>query len=453
MTDEELSNLRKLLIPKTTKYTIWTPWHDGKFNAKQNALMLMNDVFEVLFGGAVGGGKSVGALQLASQFVDIPGYSALLLRRTFPELSKAGSLMDLSFQWWKNTDAHWDGALKRWTFPSGAKVEFGYMQHAGDEHQYQSAAYQLIEFDETTQFRPEQYIYMVSRLRRPEGFPVPIRLRAFSNPGGISHEFFKTRFNLPHGPGPETPQRAFLAALLDDNPYLDTQAYESGLKELGDTTFKQLRLGNWDALTPGGRFDPSDFNVIDQSEVPPPSEFATVIRYWDLAGTAPNEEDPDPDWSVGLKIGMTKRGRTNVNAPDFYILDVTRFRQDPGETENIIKRTALRDGVGIPQWFEQERGGAGKLLIGTYDQSVLPGHMVFPLYVTGDKETRAKLPAAMAREGRIYVVNELWVPAFFDELGQFPLGGHDDQVDGLSGGVISCQRQGVMGSVGRARQY
>jgi len=420
---------------------------------KQTALMLLNNTLEVLYGGAAGGGKSEGALLMASQYVDIPHYSGLILRRTYRDLALPGALMDRSHQWWNPTDAMWDGAEHTWVFPSGARIAFGYMEKENDHLRYQSAEFQFVDFDELSQFSEHQYRYLFSRLRRLEGSDVPLRMRAQTNPGGPGHEWVKKRFDLPRGPGPDMPQRKFLPSTLDDNPHLDATQYERSLSELSELTRRQLRYGDWSIAAAGGRFDPADFRVITRDKLPPSAEFATVIRYWDTAASAPTDSDPDPDWTVGMKLGMTKRGTVNTDLPDFYILDIIRVRRDPGGTQQTIAETARKDGVGIPQWFEQERGGAGKLLIGTYQQTVLPGHMVYPLYVTGDKETRAILPSQIAREGRMFILDEMFREPFFDEISQFPIGAHDDQVDALSGATEACRRSRIMFDVGQARQY
>jgi hypothetical protein len=47
----------------------------------------------VLYGGTAGGGKSDALLMAALQYVDVPGYSALLLTRSFAALSQSGAIM------------------------------------------------------------------------------------------------------------------------------------------------------------------------------------------------------------------------------------------------------------------------------------------------------------------------------------------------------------------------
>ena len=75
LTNVDITALQKALTPRLTKYIPYEP------TPKQRAFLLMNDVKEVLYGGSAGGGKSVAQLMAALQFVDIPGYSAILLER------------------------------------------------------------------------------------------------------------------------------------------------------------------------------------------------------------------------------------------------------------------------------------------------------------------------------------------------------------------------------------
>ena len=176
------------LRPSARRATLWAPirpspyWGHGPGENYPQAGLLSSLHLEVLYGGAAGGGKTDALLMAALQFADIPGYKALLLRRTFPELSQASGLIDRS-QEWLGGKAQWNEAKHRWTFPSGAILEFGYLQRSTDRFRYQGAEFDFIGFDELTHFDESDYLYLFSRLRRREGSPIPPRMRAGSNPG------------------------------------------------------------------------------------------------------------------------------------------------------------------------------------------------------------------------------------------------------------------------------
>ena len=118
----------------------------------------------------------------ALAYVDVPGYRALLFRRSFPDLNLPGALMDRAREWLGGSAARWNAHDHVWTFPSGASLTFGYLENEKDKYRYQSAELQYIGFDELTQFAESQYLYLFSRLRRLAGSAVPLRMRAASNP-------------------------------------------------------------------------------------------------------------------------------------------------------------------------------------------------------------------------------------------------------------------------------
>jgi predicted phage terminase large subunit-like protein len=386
---------------------------------------LMAPEREVLFGGAAGPGKSSALLMAALEYVDVAGYSALLLRRTYSDLALPGALMDRAHDWLGPTDARWNGLEKTWTFPSGATVTFGFLGTANDRFRYQGSELQMVGFDELTQFDEPEYRYLLSRLRRPQGSNLPIRMRSASNPGGRGHDWVRQRFLIegPHAVddfGAPAPRR-FIPAKLDENPYLDRAAYEASLAQLDPVTRSQLLKGDWEARPTGGWFAADDFEVVEQA----PAGLREV-RYWDLAAS---EAKPgsDPDWTVGLKLGKGADGF-------FYVTDVARFREAPARTESLIKHTTQMDGREVEVSMEQEPGSGGVIAIDHYRRRVLSGFSFWPVKSTGDKQSRARPASAAAAGWLIRLVRAPWNSALLEELQVFPQEGeHDDQVDALSG--------------------
>lgn len=202
--------------------------------------------------------NSDAALMAAAQYLHVPGYAALLLRRSFSDLMQPGALIPRAKEWWLNKPgADWSAVGRRFTFacPGGgsSSVTFGYLEHDDDVYQYQGAEYQFVGIDELTQHREWAYLYLFSRLRKPAAGPlaaVPLRMRGFSNPGGRGHEFVKKRFVDPRT---RVPGAVFVPAHLGDNPSLDQGEYARSLNHLDPLTRAQLLAGDWDAVA-GGRF-------------------------------------------------------------------------------------------------------------------------------------------------------------------------------------------------------
>tara|TARA_R110000824_G_scaffold8439_2_gene38347 strand:- start:28292 stop:29827 length:1536 start_codon:yes stop_codon:yes gene_type:complete len=205
---------------------------------------------EILYGGAAGGGKSDALLMDALGYADVPGYSALILRRTYPDLALPGAIMDRSHEWLEGK-AKWNDRDKQWRFDSGARLTFGFLATDMDQYRYQSAEFQYIGFDELTQFDENQYRYMFSRLRRTkkadkkgnELSHVPLRMRGASNPGGTGHAWVKKRFPVDRDPNAGGP--FFVPAKIQDNPHLDQEAYVSSLEELDQVTRQRYLEGDW----------------------------------------------------------------------------------------------------------------------------------------------------------------------------------------------------------------
>jgi predicted phage terminase large subunit-like protein len=420
-----------IMWPRLTRYiSVWpTP--------KQAAFLLLPQL-EALYGGAAGGGKSVALLAAALQFVDVPGYSALIVRKSYTSLTQPGGLIDVSKQWLTGTDARWIEDEHTWRFPSGAKLAFRHLQ--GELH-LQGAEYQFIGVDEVTDLTLEESLYLFTRLRRVTALPTPLRMRLASNPHGPGHDWVRQRFMIEG----EEAGRIFIPARLEDNPFLDP-SYELALQQLPELMYRRYRLGDWEVRLEGGLFVRGWFEgrFIDQYRLPPDLR---LCRFWDLAAT---EARPgtDPDYTVGLLLGRDLHGV-------FYVIDVIRVRRTAGEVERLVRETAEADRQRSWQrsWpapmirMEEEPGSAGIAIVSSYRRQVLPAYDFKGVRASGSKELRAIPVAGRIEAGDVLIVEGSWNSAFIDELSSFPHGRHDDQVDAFSGAFAAL----VDVTEGRAR--
>lgn len=417
MTDDEAAALLTLLSPRLSRYIPHEP-------TPQQSAFLALDVREALYGGAAGGGKSEALLMGALQHVDDPQHDAILFRRTYGELGLPGALLDRSHQWLGSTDAAWNGSEYKWTFPSGATVNFGYLQHELDKYRYQSANFTYIAFDELTAFQESQYTYLFSRLRRGEDVSIPLRMRSASNPGGVGHEWVLDRF-LVRG---KAEGRVFVPARLADNPFLDRESYEESLAELGEVDRRRLLDGDWRVRPMGTLFRRHKVEIVDPADLP---QLGRIVRYWDLASTE-EKEGEDPDYTAGVKMGITANQQ-------YVVLDVLRERMSPAEVERLILTTTQADGRQVQVYMEQEPGSSGKGSIAYYTR-LLRGYSFRGERSTGTKEERARpwssqwMAGGQGETGNVKLRRAPWNSAYLEEHEVFGQPGvHDDQVDASSG--------------------
>jgi predicted phage terminase large subunit-like protein len=411
---------------------------------------LLNFTRETLFGGAAGPGKSSAILMAALQFVDVPGYAALLLRKSYIDLSQPGAIMDRADGWFRGLPRlRWDDTTHTWTFPSGATLTFGYIERQNDHLKYQGAEYQFVGFDELTQHREKHYRYLFSRLRKPDlesGHPladVPIRMRSTANPGGPGHEWVYNRFVLPYlewkrDIGPR-PVRDFIPATLEDNPSVNREDYTTSLAELDPVTRSQLLAGDWEVRPEGRMFRASWFWPLAATDHRADlCATAPTIRFWDLAATEPSA-DNDPDFTAGCLLHRLSDGL-------WVIGDMVTFRKGPAETERMILATAERDGPAVIIGMEQEPGASGKTLIRHF-RELLDHRTFYGLSPSGSKITRSMPIASRADAGDVAYIPGGWIDHFRNEIEIFPDGFHDDQVDALSGAYAMLARDPRLGAL------
>ena len=413
---------------------------------KQRLFLSLNHR-EGLFGGAAGGGKSAALLNAALQYVDLPNYHSLIVRRTFSQLNRPGALIDMSKEWLRGTGAKWREIDKTWRFPETDSIlQFGHIQHEKNVEDYQGSEWHFCGYDELTQFPERYYTYLFSRLRRRKKSKYPVRFRAASNPGGVGHEWVKTRF-VTH----RTEDRFFLPSKLHDNPSLDAEDYIKSLMELDEITRLQLLAGDWDAYR-GGRFREEWFLTFELKEtISGVKCYALQTRFGEkvypihecthvvVCDPACSEKET-ADYTAILTAAITPDG-------DVMVIDVINDHLDIDQIPGVIAENA--EAVQA-SWVGVEGSNFQMAIVRACRK-----HPKIPTVIALKHESKSKLvratPAMIrAEQGEIYLPPKSaafpWVKEFIGQLlvftGDDKLDAFDDMVDALAYLILVLDRHG-----------
>lgn len=416
----------------------------------------------VFYGGAAGGGKTYGLLLEPLRHIDVKGFGAVIFRRTSPQIRNEGGLWDTSEEIYSHVNGTPKESVLMWDFDQyGTSIKFAHLEHEKHKLDYQGAQIPLIEFDELTHFSESQFFYLLSRNRSTCG--IKPYIRATTNPdadswvakfiswwisedglpiqerSGVIRWFIRVNDELIWGDSREElikkhpksiPKSfTFIEAKLKDNKILEEidPGYRANLMALPRVERERLLGGNWKVRPSAGMYFRREWFEIVES-----GQSGGGVRNWDLAATEPTTNNPDPDWTAGLKLVES--------SGSFYITDLRHVQYKPAGVQNAILHTASVDGKTTKITMEQEPGSSGKILIDYYAR-LLKGYIFKGIPSTKAKELRAGPVSAAAENGLIKVVRADWNNVFFDEVEAFPDGAHDDIVDALSGAhnVITTQ--------------
>ena len=162
-------------------------------NEKQ-ALALKERHRYVGYGGARGGGKSWFVRWKATLLcLQYPGIKILITRKTLRELLN-NHIVPLTQM--LAGIARYNQTEKRFSFPNGSTIWFGYCACDADLGQYQGAEYDVWFADEAGQFQ-EGWLTQIDACVRGVG-DFPKRTYYTLNPGGPGHGYFKRLF-VAHG--------------------------------------------------------------------------------------------------------------------------------------------------------------------------------------------------------------------------------------------------------------
>lgn len=225
----------------------------------------------ILYGGAVGGGKSHALRwEAISWALQVPGIQVYLFRRTLGELEDnhvrqlKDSLSPL------HGHVGYNETRKTFEFKNGSTIRLCYCEKEHDVERYQGAEIHVLLVDEAGHLTEYQLNYLVGR-NRLGGFAEKVaeelrhmlpRAVFSSNPGGPGHQFLKQCFVEPAEEGvefrnqryrdprdPNDPGRLsiYIPARMKDNKFIDSD-YGASLAGLPPELARALRDGDWDAV-------------------------------------------------------------------------------------------------------------------------------------------------------------------------------------------------------------
>lgn len=451
----------------------WSKYIPHKPTKKQLEALL-SPKKELLFGGALGGGKSDFLLMCCLQYMDVPGYASAIFRKQLTDLKQPGALLDRAKEWldpWKKhgvkyvpSDHTYLFPTKRWDGTRGAdaKLVFCYIGEVNAKDRYQSAEYQTICFDEISQWEtPADYEFMTTRLRRttcqthgkkPNGKPnwikgcpecewkrnIPVRLRAATNPGGLGGNWIKARYQIVPDPKvyPDRrdaiaaatagirvpfigthPQRDFVPSYIDDNPHLDLDDYSEFLDNLEPELRAQLRDGNWEARA-DSRFKRNwvrYYELFDDGIKLGPtfhnfSFFQKIFCTLDFASTAQEGIIDSQVHKKGPSYTVISTWGVDNNN-NLYWLDMRRMR---AEVPDIVEEAVQVWNRWRPRYMKAEFNGVGA---GPAQYLQRLGVTIKKLVKSRDKIENSTAAMLMMKAGKIYFpINASWLEEGEDEV-------------------------------------
>lgn len=232
-----------------------------------------------IYGGAAGGGKSFALLAepICRGLHEVPGFYAVIFRRTSKQVTEAGALWDQASKLYPYVGGVAHVGSLEYRFPSGAKIAFRHIEHEQDKHNYAGSEICYLGFDELYHFTESQFLFLTSRNRSTCGVRPYIRATTNPDPGWLRdflapwvHDewpgdrfapseirWFIRKNDVVKWVTADTASAksiTFIPAKLDDNPTLNDdphQDYRTTLEALPDVEQERLLRGNWNVREKG----------------------------------------------------------------------------------------------------------------------------------------------------------------------------------------------------------
>ena len=222
---------------------IWKP-HEGV----QTYALTVGDCYEILYGGARGGGKTDCGMAWLLRATEYPDARMLVVRRNADDLADWIDRAHKMYPYAKIV-----GKPATIKFPSGAIIRTGHLKDDQAYTKYQGHEYQRILIEELTQIPTEEsYLKLISSCRSTVPGLDP-KIFCTANPGGKGHQWVKRRFIQGHKPmvafkADGERYRMYIPATIDNNPTLlkNDPNYVDFLENLPEPLRSAWRHGDWD---------------------------------------------------------------------------------------------------------------------------------------------------------------------------------------------------------------
>lgn len=269
-------------IPSYPENVIWRPQRGS-----QEAFLASTCIFEVLYQGARGGGKTDALVMAFSMHTGRgygPAWKGILFRQTYKQLTDVISKTKKWFNLiWPS--ATYNNSDNVWTWPGGEQLLLRHFNKSDDYWNYHGHEYPFIAWEELCNWPTDEgYKRMISCCRSSNP-NVPRMLRATTNPYGPGHNWVKNRFlpdqydrvvrrGIIDEDGREQPPRLSIFSKLKENKVLleaDPTYIEKLAASARNEAEKKAWLdGSWDIVS-GGMFDDvwdPAYNLIKPFEIP-----------------------------------------------------------------------------------------------------------------------------------------------------------------------------------------
>lgn len=317
-----------------------------------------------VYGGARGGGKTLGALGDFWLHAEAYGQRArgLMVRKTREDLKDTILTGQIMF----GSAAHYHEKGNYFRFKNGARLYCAYLENDDDAAHYQGWSLTRVYIEELTQFATSTPVTkLLGTLRSVAG--VPCRMKCTCNPGGPGHTWVKAMF-IDHGPfnvvehNDTGLRKVYIPARITDNPRLlaADPNYINRLRAVGSEQLVRAWLsGDWDIIE--GAFFPEfsrNKHVIAPFTIP-----AHWIRF--RSGDWGSARPFSFGWWCVVQDTMEHDGRTLPRGA------IVRYREwygcKEGETNVGLKMPAEKVAEGIVSRETDPKGNRERISYGVLD--------------------------------------------------------------------------------------